>query len=119
MVTTWSRKSSATSNFLPSIAVFDQPIIRSMEALPERLHSSEIRAAIRSAAFSLRSRLRSENSLWRRVSAFGSAGFSMAAVVAGSVAMAGERAPAVRATAQRAERIRIGGNLFPPMETSN
>ena len=40
MVTTWSRKSSATSNFLPSIAFCDHIIIRSMEALPDWFHSS-------------------------------------------------------------------------------
>ncbi len=45
------------------MAVFDQLIIRSMEALPDLHHSSQMRAAMRSAAFSLRSRLSSANSL--------------------------------------------------------
>ena len=43
----------------------------------------------------------------------------VAGAAVGSAAMAGERAAAVRAAAQKAKRIRMRGNLFPRMETSN
>src|SRR6185312_5387248 len=102
----------ATPNFCASIAFCDHSIIRLMLALPESDHSRQILAAIRSAALSLRSRLRSRNSLSSRAFWLVAAG-----VAAGASASDAEtKPPERRRTAKNTKTFRMAGIYPRPAE---